>query len=127
MRFRLLLLTCFLLLAEIFQLSAQENYEVRKITFKGNKTLKKDFLLEKMAINEVSWIEKVATKKEPFLFSRELMDLDLDRLKRIYQSEGFLQAEPSVKEILSNDKKQTVKIVIEVIEGEPVVTDTVWM
>ncbi len=127
MRFRLLLLTCFLLLAEIFQLSAQENYEVRKITFKGNKTLKKDFLLEKMAINEVSWIEKVATKKEPFLFSRELMDLDLDRLKRIYQSEGFLQAKPSVKEILSNDKKQTVKIVIEVIEGEPVVTDTVWM
>lgn len=127
MRFRLLLSTCFFLLAGIIHTSAQENYEVRKVTFKGNKTLKKDFLLDKMAMNGVSWIEKKFTKKEPFLYSSELMDLDLDRLKRIYQSEGFLQVETSVKALNINDKKQTVKVVIEINEGEPVITDTVWM
>lgn len=127
MRFKLLLLIYFLSLAGIIHLSAQENYEVRKVTFKGNKTLKKDFLLDNMAVKEVSWIEKIATKKEPFLYSQELMDLDLDRLKRVYQSEGFLQAESSVVALNINDKKQTVKVVIEIEEGEQVVTDTISM
>jgi outer membrane protein insertion porin family len=127
MRFRLLLSTCFLLLAAIIQVSAQENYEVRKVTFKGNKTLKKDILLNKMAMNEVSWVEKNFTKKESFLYSGELMTLDLDRLKRIYQSEGFLHAEASVQNLNINEKKQTVKVVIEINEGEPVVTDTIGM
>ncbi|MEE4285366.1 MAG: BamA/TamA family outer membrane protein [Mariniphaga sp.] len=104
---------------------AQENYEVRKVTFSGNKTLKKDFLLDKMALKEVSWIEKKITKKEPSLYSRELMNLDLERLKRIYQSEGFIHVQASLQPLVVNDKNQTVKIKIEIIEGEPVVTDSI--
>ena len=127
MRFWLLLLTCFFLPAEFIQLSAQENYEVRKVTFTGNKTLKKDFLLGKMALKEVSWIEKKISKKEPFLYSGELMALDIERLKRTYQSEGFLYAEASVQDLVTNEKKRTVKIIIEITEGEPVITDTVSM
>lgn len=46
-------------------LSAQDNYEVRKITFKGNKALEKDFLLERMAMREVSWVQKIIIKKSP--------------------------------------------------------------
>src|SRR5690606_6382003 len=111
-------------LAGTTQLSAQENYEVRKVTFTGNKTLKKDFLLEKMALKEVSWLEKKFTKKESFLYSQELMDLDLERLKRIYQSEGFLNVQTALQPLLVNEKKQTVKIIIEITEGEPVVTDS---
>lgn len=125
MRFRLLLLTCFFFLAGIIPLSAQENYEVRKVTFRGNKTLKKDFLLENMALNEVSWLEKKFTKKEPFLYSNELMDLDLERLKRIYQSEGFLNVQTSLRPLEVNEKKRTVKVIIEIEEGEPVVIDTI--
>ena len=127
MRYILLLSTCFFLFAGIIHTSAQENYEVRKVTFRGNKTLKKDFLLNKMALNEVSWIEKKFTKKEPFLYSGELMKLDVDRLKRIYQSEGFLHVEASIQNLNINEKKQTVKVVIEINEGEPVVIDTVRM
>ncbi|WP_372947882.1 outer membrane protein assembly factor [Mariniphaga sp.] len=105
-------------------LQAQENFEVRQVDFKGNKTLKKDFLLEKMALKEVSWIEKKFTKKEPFLYSQELMDLDLERLKRIYQTEGFLNVQTALQPLLVNEKKQMVKIIIEITEGEPVVADS---
>ncbi len=125
MRFRLLLLIFFLFPAGTFQLSAQENYEVRKVTFTGNKTLKKDFLLDKMVLNEVSWLEKKFTKKEPLLFSQELMNLDMERLKRIYQSEGFIHVQTALQPLVVNEKKQTVKIEIEITEGEPVITDSI--
>jgi outer membrane protein insertion porin family len=115
------LLSCFL---SPRLLQAQDNYEVRKVTFTGNKTLKKDFLLDKMAIKEVSWLEKKITKKEPVLYNRELMNLDMERLKRIYQSEGFLHVQTALQPLVVNDKKQTVKIKIEITEGEPVVTDS---
>jgi outer membrane protein insertion porin family len=124
MRFRMILLIFFLSPAGTIHLQAQENFEVRKVTFSGNKTLKKDFLLDKMALKEVSWIEKKFTKKEPSLYSGELMNLDLERLKRIYQSEGFIHVQTSLQPLNINEKKQTVKITIEVTEGEPVVTDS---
>jgi len=106
-------------------LSAQNNFEVRKISFKGNKTLDKDFLLERMAMKEVSWLQKKLTKKEPFLYNDELINLDLERLKRVYQSEGFLEAEIKLEPLEINKKKKTVKLSIAIIEGEPVLVDSI--
>lgn len=127
MRIFLLLFIFFFLSLIHFQLFSQENYEVRKVTFTGNKTFKKDFLLEKMALKEISWLEKKFTKKEPFLYSRELMDLDLERLKRIYQSEGYIHIQTAMQPLAVNEKKQTVKIIIGITEGGPVVTDSISM
>jgi outer membrane protein insertion porin family len=125
MRYRLLVLIILFLPAGSFFLSAQENYEVRKVSFTGNKTLKKSFLLEKMVIDEVSRPEKIFTKKEPFLYRQELMSLDLERLKRIYQREGFLDAETSLDHLSVNKERQTIKLVIGIKEGEPVLTDSI--
>jgi outer membrane protein insertion porin family len=48
-------LICFIVCSgPVFHLSAQENYEVRKVDFHGNKTLDEDFLLEGMALKEIS-------------------------------------------------------------------------
>ncbi|SHE96843.1 outer membrane protein insertion porin family [Mariniphaga anaerophila] len=120
MHYRMLLFMGIFFLAATPRLFAQQNYEVRKITFVGNKTLKKDFLLDKMALQEVSWLEKTFTKKEPYLYSRELTDLYLERLKKIYQTEGFLNVEASLLPLIINEKKQTVKLVIGINEGEPI-------
>ncbi len=106
-------------------LLAQSNFEVSKISFEGNKTLDKDFLLERMAMKEVSWLQKKITKKEPYLYHDELINLDLERLKRIYQSEGFLEAGIKLQPIDINEKKKTVKLTIEVEEGKPVVVDSI--
>gem|GEM_PF-4953559 len=42
---------------------AQDNFEIRKITFNGNSTLEKNFLTDNMVLKELSWAEKVLTKK----------------------------------------------------------------
>lgn len=121
---RLFIILMFLLGS--FNLAAQENYEVRKVKFKGNKTLDKDFLIERMALKEVSWVEKVLTKKEPYLYHKEMIDMDMERLIRIYQTEGFLEARAQLLPLKINDKKKKVKLTIEVDEGEPVKVDSVY-
>lgn len=105
--------------------NGQENYEVRKVTFHGNKTLKKDFLLDRMALKEVTGIEELLTKKEPSLYSSELVNLDLKRLIAIYQSEGFIDAKATLLPLIINHNKKTVKIVVSIEEGNPILVDTV--
>jgi outer membrane protein insertion porin family len=107
--------------------TTQENYEVRGVVFKGNKTLSEDFLLERMALKEVSFLEKTFTKNEPFLYNRELVNLDLERLVAIYQSEGFLDIKARIEPLVLNDKKQTVKIIFDIDEGEPIVIDSLQL
>lgn len=125
MRIPFRILAFCLLLCSCFFVSAQENYEVRQINFRGNATLDDDLLLEGMAIKDVSYIEKLITKKEPSLFNRELMELDVQRLTRIYQSEGFLDVQVSLRPLKVNDKKKTVKISIDITEGQPVKVDSI--
>ena len=108
-----------------FSLQAQENFEVRQIDFRGNNTLEEDFLLERIALKEVSWLEKTVSKAEPFLYNEELIRLDMERLTRIYQSEGFLQADVKLQPPKINEKKEIVKLTFEIDEGEPVKIDTV--
>ncbi len=106
-------------------LSAQSNYEVRKISFKGNKTLDKEFLLERLTMKEVSWFQKRILKKDPYLYNDELINLDLERLHRIYQTEGFLEATVNLQPPKIDEKKKTVKLTIEIDEGKPVVVDSI--
>jgi len=120
-----ILLTMLLLQLLILKVAAQENYEIRQVNFRGNKTLEKSFLLEKMAVDEISYLEKVLTKNEPTLYSQKLMDLDLERLKKIYQSEGFVDMNVMLKPPSVNNEKQTVKLNFEITEGNPFNVDTV--
>jgi len=107
------------------QLNAQDNYKIRNVAFKGNQTLDEAFLLERLALKEVSWLEELVTKKEPVLYNKELIELDLERLVRIYQTEGFLKASASLLPPKLNDDKSTMTVVIELDEGEPMIVDTV--
>ncbi|WP_319482150.1 outer membrane protein assembly factor BamA [uncultured Draconibacterium sp.] len=106
-------------------LKAQENYEIRKISFKGNRSLESSYLLDKMVVDEVSYLEKLLTDNEPSLFSRELLDLDLERLKKTYQSEGFVKAQIMLDSLKVNEEKQTVKLNFIIDEGDPYTIDTV--
>jgi outer membrane protein insertion porin family len=125
MRNPTLILIFIFLISVSGQLLAQENYEVRNIKFRGNTTLEKDFLLEQMVMKEVSWLEKVILNEEPFLYSEELIDVDLERLVRIYQSEGFLQVKPTITVVNVNDKKNKLNLLVEIEEGEPVTVDSI--
>ena len=125
-------ITCIFFVSIVLQLfglslKAQENYEIRKISFKGNRSLETSYLLDKMVIDEVSFLEKLLTDNEPSLFSRELLELDLERLRKTYQSEGFVKAQVRLDSLKVNDQKQTVKLNFIIDEGEPYTIDTVFL
>lgn len=104
---------------------AQENYEIRDVSFKGNKSLDKSFLIDKMAINEVSLLQKFFTRNEPTLYSQDLIEMDLQRLKKTYQSEGFVDVQVKLDPPKINNDRQTVKLKFVIDEGEPYIVDTV--
>lgn len=106
-------------------LQAQENYAIKRVNFSGNKTLDKSFLLDKMAVDEVSFLQKYLTEEEHTLYSKELMELDIQRLKKTYQSEGFVNANVQLDTLKINDKKKSVKINYLIDEKEPYTVDTV--
>jgi outer membrane protein insertion porin family len=108
-----------------FQLHAQENYEIRQVNFHGNKTLDKDFLLENMILKEVSYPEKLLTDNEPYLYSGEFIKLDMERLTRTYQREGFLFVNANLQPLKVNDKREIVKLDILIEEGKPVLIDSI--
>jgi len=105
--------------------TGQENYEIRKITFHGNRTLKEGNLLEAMGLKEASGFEKFISKKKPGLYSNESINLAMKRLNLLYQSEGFLDVQSSIRSPQLIHKKQTVKLNIDIKEGKPVLVDTV--
>ena len=104
---------------------SQENYEVRKVSFKGNESFKESFLLENMALKEVSSLQRLLTKEQPFLYSRELINADLNRLVSIYQSEGYIDVIATLLPLKINDKKHTVNIDIDIKEGRPIIVDSI--
>ncbi len=122
---RVVLIGSILFLCTIKTLYTQENYEIRKISFRGNKSLEKSFLLERMALKEVSGFQKLITKDESSLYSKELIDIDVERLKKIYQREGFIDVKVSAEPSDINDKRQVVKLKFIIEEGEPVLVDSV--
>lgn len=123
--FRMIAFNLLIVCASCALVSAQENYEVRKINFHGNKTLDDDVLLEGMAIKAVTYLEELITKKVPSLYSRELIELDVQRLIRIYQSEGFLDVKANLRPLKTNNKRRIVRITIDIEEGEPVKVDSI--
>ncbi len=104
---------------------AQENYEVRKIVFKGNKTFSKSELLDHMVLQPSNWLQRVIQKKDASIYSNDFMETDIERLQRYYQTEGFLHAETWLDSLHINEKKRTVNIYIGVRENNPVRVDTI--
>ncbi len=98
---------------------AQENSVVTKIEFYGNHHFTKPELLRQVSMYTRSWFQKTIKRKSPFLFSREILENDLDRLLIFYQKEGYLHANVKIREIKKVEKDK-VEIHIQIDENEPV-------
>lgn len=123
---------CFLLMALVLLFLAvqavpgisQENYEIRRIRFKGNKTFSKSELLDHTAMQTFNLFKRIQ-RRDPVLYSAEFMESDLQRLTIFYQSEGFLHADVALDTLIINHKKQRVNINIKIRENKSVKVDTV--
>ena len=80
------------LLAGLSRSSAQEGSVVRSITFEGNQALSEEDLRAVMLTYETGWSGQKILGNEPYYFSREVFQNDLENLVAEYQHEGYLWA-----------------------------------
>lgn len=104
---------------------AQKNYEIRKIKLNGLKVLEKEDILTNTTMYESNWFNRVIQKKEPALYNPEFLRADTERIRLYYQSQGFINASVAIDSVKANDKKQTVDIILSIIENKPVKVDSV--
>lgn len=104
---------------------AQNNYEIRKINFKGNKTFEKTDLLNVIGIHESNFFQKRIQKKTASLYNRELLEGDIEQISRFYQSNGFLNVEVVLDSIRVNEKKEQLDITFRITEKEPVIVSAI--
>ncbi|RKD86349.1 outer membrane protein insertion porin family [Mangrovibacterium diazotrophicum] len=104
---------------------AQENYEIRKIKFEGNDTIPEETLLEGMILHPTNYFEKKFGQKEPSLYSSELIQTDIERLTKLYQRMGFLDAQVKMLEPEIDDKKEKVELTFKINEGEAFRIDSI--
>ncbi|MDR0370839.1 MAG: BamA/TamA family outer membrane protein [Prevotellaceae bacterium] len=116
-----------LLFLSAFSLDAQDNYEIRKITFKGNNAFDKPVLLEQTSMRESDFWTKRIQKIEPAIYSHQFLEDDMNRIKTFYQSEGFLHTEISLDTLIVDNKKKRVNIRLAIVENRAVKVDSIIM
>lgn len=99
--------------------TAQANAIIRKIKFEGNKTFSSSQLSDYTTLKGTSQFNELILRKKPFFFDNKTLQTDLIRIQKFYQTEGFLDANVTSR-LESNPVKNTVKIAIQVSEGEPI-------
>jgi len=107
------------------KLFAQNNYEIRKIAFRGNDSIPEEILLDAMVLHPINVFEKKFSRKEASLFNRELINTDLERLTRLYQREGFMDSKVELLETKINNKKEKVDLIFKITEGRPFLVDSI--
>ncbi len=98
---------------------AQENLRIKKVKIKGESSSNISMFKDNMTLESTSWVKRKILKEEAVLFSNKLYLDDIIRVKQEYHKNGYLNVSFGKPEITIN-KKQKVKLVIFVNEGEPV-------
>ena len=128
-------LVCLLLLLSFGQTSfAQESirsYEVDKIRFVGNETLRDDLLLAVIQTRETpmgiwKFLYKISEKlgDKPELFDPLAFEADYERLKSFYQDQGFFGVAIDTNIVLHHGAK-AVELTIRVHEGQRSYIDSI--
>ncbi|WP_439181527.1 BamA/OMP85 family outer membrane protein [Carboxylicivirga taeanensis] len=111
----LIILICFVLPGAV----AQELLKIRKVTFKGNSTISSSKLEEELTIKSAGKLGERYFGKEADRFTMPVYEENLERLRSIYQKEGFLNVtfgKPTLKVTASN----RLKLTFHIDEGPPV-------
>ncbi|WP_372772195.1 outer membrane protein assembly factor [Mangrovibacterium sp.] len=116
----------FLLITSIsINSSGQKNHEVRKISIEGAHAIPTETLLNAMTLHSTSFWEKTFSKKEASIYHSQLIEPEIDRLKRFYQREGFLDVEINVTTTAINNSKEKLDLTFKIQEGAPFLIDSV--
>lgn len=117
-----LLLTFYILLCTF--VNAQEGYLVKNIKFEGNKIIPNKSLKQQILLRRQSFIRNLLFWKEAHLYAENILQRDIKRLIRYYQTEGFMNIVVTSK-LVVNEKKQKVEVVFQINEGIPTLINQV--
>ena len=116
MKFKIILIYLILLnLASV----GQENLIIDKIRMQGNNNIPTPKLKEQIIMEPDSWFKKKILKKEPVFFMYSLYNDDLERIRNLYQREGYLNVEFKPPVVIVN-KKNKVELTFIIEENQPV-------
>jgi outer membrane protein insertion porin family len=101
-------------------LEAQEGFALTKIQFVGNAAFSSDALRKQLEMYTVNRFQRIILRKKPFAFSADALSNGIERLRRFYQSEGFLQAKIADPAMKVDHKRQRLELTLQIHEGEPV-------
>jgi len=104
---------------------AQANYDVRRIRFSGNETFSNSDLLDNMVFQQSSFITRRLQRREPSMYNSEMLELDIERITRFYQTEGFLNVQVRVDSLAPNHNRRRVDIFIGIEENKPILVDSI--
>jgi len=107
------------------RLAAQEGTVVRSIKFEGNQALTEDELRAVLLTYETGWSGEEIFGSEPYYFSRDVFQTDLENLVAEYQHEGYLWARIDTAIVRADDAGETSTIVIRISEGRAFTVDSV--
>ncbi|MDD5582364.1 MAG: BamA/TamA family outer membrane protein [Candidatus Marinimicrobia bacterium] len=105
-------------------LYGQDEFSIRNITFEGNKILSESLLKKQISLQEKSFSQRLLFWREFEIFTDGHLYQDIERLKRFYQTEGFLQVDIRVKKI-PKKRHNNVDIVFIIQENMPVYVNNV--
>ncbi|TAJ13141.1 outer membrane protein assembly factor BamA [Marinilabiliaceae bacterium JC017] len=108
-----LLFTC------IFYSSAQEGAEISTIKFNGNLALPTSQLKEKLSLQTTSLLRRTFSKELPGRFSWEAYQNDIERLRSVYQKEGYLNVQFNTPEITTKSNGR-IKLIINIDAKAPI-------
>ena len=111
----------FVLIILTILLHSQEDYTIHNIQFVGKKVFSRKQLLNQISIRGTNIFKRYILRKKPILYSDELVQSELKRLERFYQSKGYLQARVKQKDLILDHSKQQIKTLkIEIKPGKPI-------
>ncbi|UCF62877.1 MAG: BamA/TamA family outer membrane protein [bacterium] len=101
-------------------LHSQDEYRISSLSFSGNEQFSEHALREQMNLRSTSFVKRNILRKDPVMFSDQLLQGDLQRLLEFYQVEGFLKIRIPEPVIHINHKEKSIDILIQIDEGMPV-------
>jgi outer membrane protein assembly factor BamA len=118
---RVLTISLVFLVAGACTHAPQQRFSLDKVTVRGNSALDDDEIEEKIASRETPRFLGVfpGIIYEHEVFNRFVLERDLQRVERLYQSRGFYEARARAAHVFRDDDVVRVEIVVD--EGTPVI------
>lgn len=102
-----------------------QDVRVEDLQFKGNKKMSSGKLKKAIQMQANPWYRLFLFWMDSKIFNEQKFLNDLLRVEKFYEQEGFLEARVTDYQINYNEKREEVKLIIFVDEGEPTKVNSV--